>query len=220
VETLLRRGPVSETWRLEGRFEKRYAVLWPWLPLAGLLKMNVPALDARVEARNAERLRALGVEAPRPLATTSRWRLAPLGLVHETTVALEPLEGTSLDALLRDGKTTRGERLAIARALGEAVRCMHRASIFHRDLYLCHLLWDGRRIGVLDVARASPRRWRRERWRVKDLAALSVSAEHVTRAEIITFLRAYMDDKETMDRALLARVARKAASLARHGRKS
>jgi heptose I phosphotransferase len=211
---------VSETWRVGGRFEKRYAVLWPWLPLAGLAKANMPQLDARREAANAERLRALGIEAPRAVATTSRWRLHPLGLVHETSVALEPLAGAPLDALAAGADLGRRERRAVARALGETVARMHAAGIFHRDLYLCHLLWDGRRIGVLDVARAGARRLRRRRWRVKDLAALAVSASGRTSGrECVAFLRAYTGAGARIDRAFVASVAAKAAHMARHGEK-
>jgi tRNA A-37 threonylcarbamoyl transferase component Bud32 len=215
---LLRRGPVSETWLAGGRYEKRYRVLWPWIPLAGLLKANMPALDARVEAANAERIRALGVEAPRPLGTSARWRLHPLGVVRETTVALAPLEGAPLDALApRRGPEAppARERRRIARALGEAVRRLHDARIFHGDLYLCHLLWDGRRVGVLDVARAVPRRCRLERRRAKDLAALLASASlaGVGALERAAFLAAYSGARRGLDAALARAVLSRAARL-------
>ncbi len=220
----LRAGAVSEVWRAGGRFEKRYAVLWPWIPLLAALKGNVPQLDARREARNADRLRGLGVAAPAVAWTTSRWRLAPgrLGAVHETTIALEPLAGVPLDELLaRSPPPPPAERRRAAAALGATVARMHAAGIFHRDLYLCHAVWDGARIGVLDVARADRRRFRHARWRAKDLAALALSAAgaRAGRREAAAFLRAYFGGGTRIDRALLRRVAAKAARMARHGKK-
>jgi tRNA A-37 threonylcarbamoyl transferase component Bud32 len=228
--TLLRRGPVSEVRRVgaEGgpaRFEKRYAVAWPWLPLAGLLKGNVPALDARAEARNAERLLALGIAAPRPLATAARWRISGLSLVRETTVELAEVPGTSLDKVLCDAKCDRRMRRAIAADLGRLVATMHSAAIFHRDLYLCHVLRDetSGRLGLIDVARAAPRRLRRERWRAKDLGALLLSSRGLAgRGDRVAFLRSYLGVARLprAARPLVARAIAKAAALERRGRKS
>jgi heptose I phosphotransferase len=209
---------VSEVRRVGENFEKRYSVLWPWLPLAGLLKANMPTLDARDEAANAERLRALGIAAPQVLDVSSRWRLTALGPVHESAVTLAPLEGQALDRLL--GEADAATRRAVARALGETVARMHRASVFHRDLYLCHVVWDGARIGVLDVARAGVRHWRRERWRVKDLAALALSGTQSTLRDKVLFLRAYFGAQRRIDRDLVRRVVAKTARMRAHGKKA
>jgi len=204
----VRRGRVSETWRHQDRYEKRYRALYPWLWLAGLLKGNMPALDARIEAANAERIRALGVRAPRPLGTTSRWRLTALGVVHESTVALEPLPGDPVDALLsgRAGRSLEsGERLRLARAIGDAAGRLHAARIFHRDLYLCHFLWDGAQASLLDAARAAPTRLFAARRRVKDLGALLASAlsSGARGDELRAFARAYRAQGAPLGRSLL-----------------
>lgn len=226
---ILRRGAVSEVRRVAGedgsvRYEKRYAVAWPWLPLAGLLKGNMPPLDARAEARNAERLLALGIAAPRPLATAARWRVGRLSLVRETTVVLAEVRGASLEELLRERKLDPRARRRVAAALGAIVGIMHRASIFHRDLYLCHVLREEEtgRLALIDVARAARRRLGRGRWRAKDLGALLSSARGLaTRGDAVAFLRSYLG-VERLPRAarpLVARAIAKARALERHGRK-
>ena len=227
---LLRAGPVSATYRttLEGggvAYRKVYSVAWPWLPLAGLLKANMPPLDALQEARNAERLLALGIEAPRPIARGASWRLdlRRPAVRRDSFVLLEEVRGTPLDRALRSAAPA--ERRRIAEEAGRTIGLMHRASVYHRDLYLCHLLWDGAsgRLGLIDVARARRRRWLRGRFRVKDLAALAVSARgFATRTDIVRFLRAYFGDRRLSRtaRRLCARVLRKAARMARHGDKA
>jgi heptose I phosphotransferase len=230
VTPLVRAGPVAEVHRVVGpagevRYEKRYSVAWPWIPLLGLLKANLPPLDARREAANAERLRALGIEAPRPLATGSRWRLRGAALVHESTVTLAEVPGIPLDlALVRELALDRSARRAAAASLGRLVATMHRASIFHRDLYLCHVLRDpaSGRLGLIDAARATPRRLFRERWRAKDLGALAFSARGLaTRGDLAAFLRAYLGTARlpAEARPIAARALEKARRLAEHGKK-
>lgn len=229
TSTVLRKGPVCEVVRREGPegvvFEKRYSVAWPWIPLAGLLKGNMPVLDGRREARNAERLRALGIAAPRALAAGACWRLGWAGPVHESWVALEEVPGTPLDRALAAG-LPRPERRRIAAALGALVGAMHRVGIFHRDLYLCHALACAAsgRVALIDVARAERRRVRRERWRAKDLGALALSARGLaTRGDQAAFLRAYFGGpripREARVRAIVRRALAKADVLARRGRK-
>jgi heptose I phosphotransferase len=228
LAAIVRRGPVIEVRRVAlagggAAYEKRYRVVWPWVPLAGLVKANMPPLDAREEARNAERLLALGIEAPRPLATGARWRFGPLSIVRETRVLFAEARGTPLDALLAS-RPPRALRRRIAAALGRLAGAMHRASIFHRDLYLCHLLWDEEagRLSLIDVARAAPRRLLRERWRAKDLGALAFSARGLaTHGDRAAFLRAYFGVRRLPReaRAVAARALAKAGAIARKGKK-
>ncbi|MDY6912954.1 MAG: lipopolysaccharide kinase InaA family protein [Planctomycetota bacterium] len=64
-------------------------------------------------------------------------------------------------------------------ALAEMVRKLHAAGYVHRDLYAAHVFLheaDGRiELYLIDLARMFQPRWRRFRWRVKDLAQLKYS---------------------------------------------
>lgn len=68
---------------------------------------------------------------------------------------------------------------AFTRTLAELVRTLHRAGFVHRDLYSSHIFLhesDGcMNLHLIDLARAFRPRWRRTRWRVKDLAQLKYS---------------------------------------------
>ncbi|MFW6146741.1 MAG: lipopolysaccharide kinase InaA family protein [Planctomycetota bacterium] len=77
-----------------------------------------------------------------------------------------------------DGGPVVGEGLA--RQLGELAGRLHRAGLFHRDLYADHIFVDVRgdelELYLIDLARVfKPRHLRRWRWRLKDLAALKYS---------------------------------------------
>jgi heptose I phosphotransferase len=244
---LLRAGVVSRCWRVERDgavvYEKAYDVLWPWLPLLGVLKMNMPPLSAGAEARNAARLRGLGIEAPEVRALRRGWRLdwRRLGLRRLSCVELAPIGGERLDVALarmrasdrgRGAEADRRRRRRLARTLGALVARMHAAGIFHRDLYLCHV-YSGPaadRLALIDVARADRRRWRTGRWRVKDLAALwrSVGGTHCTRADAVAFLRSYLGLSArgvgarlpASSRGLVRRVVDKARRMRRRGRQT
>jgi len=100
----------------------------------------------------------------------------------------------------------------------------HAAGWVHRDLYLCHVFFDpedpGEPFRLIDLARVIRPRWRRRRWRVKDLAALDYStpAAVATRADRLRFLRAYLGERRLsrQGRRLARLVARKTRRIARH----
>ena len=156
-------------------------MLWPWVVLRGCAKINLPCLSAATEARNAERLRQLGVRAPKVLGW-ARWRIQPttrgFGVRRCSSITLASVPGLPSDVWLRKNHAdplVLGPWLA---AVAQLVARMHSRRIAHRDLYLCHLYWDesASALSLIDVARARPRRWRWRRWQVKDLAALWASA--------------------------------------------
>ena len=109
--------------------------------------------------------------------------------------------------------------------LAGLVRRFHRAGYVHRDLYTSHVFLHERagriELRLIDLARMFRPRWRRFRWRVKDLAQLkfSMPAEW-TDAYWETFLTAYLGPEGAAGRGRLERaVDRKAAFITRHDRR-
>lgn len=81
--------------------------------------------------------------------------------------------------------------------LSDLVRRLHGAGYVHRDLYSSHIFLeesaDDFTLHLIDLARMFPPRWRRFRWRVKDLAALKYSMPlSWVQPYWQTFLRAYL----------------------------
>jgi len=93
--------------------------------------------------------------------------------------------------------------------LAGLVAALHRGGMVHRDLYASHVFLDAAgdhpHLYLIDLARAFAPRWRRFRWRVKDIAQLKYSmpvawvVEHWER-----FLDAYLAG-QGVDRASFAR---------------
>ncbi len=70
----------------------------------------------------------------------------------------------------------------LAREMAEVAARLHRASVFHKDLYLCHFFLDaspdapsGRRLTLIDLHRLAEHRVTGFRWRWKDLGQLLYS---------------------------------------------
>ena len=134
---------------------------------------------AGVEFENIQAARAAGVQTMRPVAFGQELGLlgAKRSYLIATAVPGEALERCFEDFLDRHGC---GERTAgLTRKLAAAVRALHSSGYAHRDLYAAHIFLDeGGEDGtlyVIDLARMFRPRWRRFRWRVKDLAQLKYS---------------------------------------------
>jgi len=191
-----------------------------------LLRGRRPMLPARREYETAGRLRAAGIEVARPVA----WGRDPRPVGRRALVAFREVEGPSLarwlseqDASPASGRTAR-RRHAVARAVGRAVRDLHRAGYTWPDLYAKHVYLAGEdaerpRIVLIDVARV--RRCLRPR-RARDLAALYVSAgvHPLRRTDLVRFLRAYLGGRAARRRGrrLIRAVARRAARIPGRGR--
>ncbi len=171
---------------------------------------------ARTEWANLLALRAAGfaVAAPVCVAATG----------GRSAVVFERVPGRAADAVLAAGPGQRGRvRRAIA-ALAPVVRRLHREGWCHRDLYLGHCFLDeaGDNVVLIDVQRIFQPRWRRRRWRVKDLAALwsSVPAG-VSRADGLRFLKLYLNAERGRTGRVLRRgwaraITAKARRIRRH----
>jgi tRNA A-37 threonylcarbamoyl transferase component Bud32 len=133
------------------------------------------ASPAEVEARNIEAVRRAGVATMECLA----WNAGPQGsYIITTCVPGEALERCGQEFWERMTRGE-GEGSPLARSLAGLVRRLHAAGYAHRDLYTAHVFADehaGRLdLYLIDLARVFRPRWRRFRWRVKDLAQLHYS---------------------------------------------
>ena len=117
------------------------------------------------------------------------------------------------------------EKRAIIKEVSELTKKMHSAGINHRDFYCCHIfirLPDNghREWCILDLQRADRRRWLRNRWIIKDLAALNYSAPAriITRTDRLRFLVHYLDgiDSVRQNSFLIRQVMRKTLRISRH----
>ena len=91
------------------------------------------------------------------------------------------------------------QKRALLRRVAEIARRLHTAHLYHRDLYLCHFFLrpdpqvpDGFELALIDFTRL--KHSGRERWRIKDLAQLSFSADQpdVSRTDRLRFLKHYL----------------------------
>lgn len=126
------------------------------------------------------------------------------------------------------------EKRAIIREVAEMAGKMHHAGLNHRDFYCCHIFIrrteDGQREWrVLDLQRVDRRRWLRNRWIIKDLAALNYSAPAriITRTDRLRFLVNYIGNGGTLPaekavtgsvpyRRLIRQVMSKTLRISRH----
>lgn len=129
-----------------------------------------------------------------------------------------------------DAAHTRSSRRSLVTRIAQMTQRMHNAGLHHQDYYLGHLLLpnsrtargsDSNRIYIIDLGRVRRQQPLSQRWIVKDLAQLNYSAQHVSLTDRLRFLREYLGHKPgAADRKLIARIAAKTASIARHSRKN
>lgn len=114
-------------------------------------------------------------------------------------VAVHGCAGEPLDDLLRGGTVTAAERRALAVQTARIWRRMRESGLRHRDAYPCHLFVARTdtpprfELRLIDLTRAGEAPWPRERWFVKDAAALwhGLPKPPVTRTDAVRWLREY-----------------------------
>ncbi len=144
--------------------------------LTGMGRMS----PARREFENIRRLAAAGLPTMRAIAMGEESDAlgARRSYIIVSAVPGEALERACEGFLQRN----RADEQAMGRlndALVALVGDLHRAGYVHRDLYASHVFLregpGGPELYLIDLARAFVPRWRRFRWRVKDLAELKYS---------------------------------------------
>ncbi|MCK6456298.1 MAG: lipopolysaccharide kinase InaA family protein [Phycisphaerae bacterium] len=223
---------------LNGRRETVFLKRWLSPPLAAQLRRIAGGAPwratARIEWRAARRLAMVGIDVPRVLLVASEmlgpWECRSALLMREAA-------GTSLEQWVPQhwNGLSRAKRNAVIAQVAAVARIMHRAGLFHRDLYLSHLFVTVDdaglpRVSLIDLGRVLDSPLRRERWRIKDLAALHYSApsELVGRTDRFRFLRAYATDlagprrrvdRHARYRRWIGSIESRAVRIARHDRK-
>ena len=209
----------------------------PWLArLAALVDPAGRHSPGPAEWSHLERARSLGVPVPDVVATGERigpWAsLQSYLMVAELTGSLElnvalPELAAELDPL---------ELAAFKRRLvpemARITAALHRACVFHKDLYLCHFYLDLRQIAdnakevklvLIDLHRLAEHRLWPDRWRCKDLGQLLYSTMGVAGIDdrdILRFWKHYRRALGLRWPLWQARMVRlKAARYLRHNRK-
>jgi heptose I phosphotransferase len=162
---------------------------WP-ARLAALIDPRGHHTPGGAEFAHLHRARALGLAVPEVVAAGERigpWgRLQSFLMVVELTGCLPLHEAIpALAKTLHANDFARFKR-GLARALAAIAATLHRARVFHKDLYLCHFFLDVGRIGepghgltLIDLHRLGEHRLWPDRWRCKDLGQLLYSTAGV-----------------------------------------
>ena len=179
---------------------------------------------AEREAHVATALNGAGIAAPQPLAWG--WETSA-GFGRRSFVVLDAAAGEPLDSWLArnpfpanpDGWRAK-QRLV--RQLARFVQRFHERGWCHRDCYLCHIFIAPRPNGrfaltFIDLHRVFRPRWRLDRWRIKDLAALNFSTPPTaaSRTLKLRFARKYLltDWLTPVQKRLLRRVVGKSGRI-------
>ncbi|MEZ5502777.1 MAG: lipopolysaccharide kinase InaA family protein [Halioglobus sp.] len=148
----------------------------------------------------ARDLRARGVAVPRPLACL---------LVREGMLLLsEGLSGDgNLAELWRQQPPGAPEAMAMMRSIGENLALLHRSGYAHGSCRWGNLVWDGRRVYLVDLDRAfkSPLGSMAQ---AQDLARFTLNAEerHIGPQNYELFLSAYLQGIDESRRVVIERM--------------
>lgn len=208
----------------------------PWKArLAALIHPSGAHSPAAAEFRHLSRAAALGVTVPSVVAAGER--VGPWGRLQSFLMIAELTGSDELNVALPRLKAALDpsafERLkrGLVREMAETAATLHRARVFHKDLYLCHFFLDesrlndpGRRLALIDLHRLGEHRVLPDRWRWKDLGQLLYSTEGVdgvSPRDVSRFWVHYRRSVPMWWPGLQARmVAWKAARYGRHNRDS
>lgn len=171
---------------------------------------------AMMELGNIDAVRKLGIPTMEALVCSDEpSRLGRgRGFLIVTTVPGDSLARLFDDYLKRHADSPqRVERLTDQ--LAERVSALHRGGLVHRDLYTAHVFLDEAddtdTLYLIDLARVFRPRWRRFRWRVKDLAQLKYSMPDRWLAKYWDrFLDGYFGDDASWRGAVEKAIERKA----------
>jgi heptose I phosphotransferase len=206
---------------------KRHVRL-PWTArLAALFCPGGRHTPAAAEWAHLECARALGVPVPEVVAAGEQ--IGPWGALQSFLMVAELTGRRELNEALPDlarGLTPAAfSRLKreIAIEMAAITARLHRARLFHKDLYLCHFFIEtepreqaGARLALIDLHRLGRHGVTAFRWRWKDLGQLLFSTldeSHITDRDRLRFWRHYRKKmglrSESLERAMIRAKARR-----------
>ncbi|MFA5864975.1 MAG: lipopolysaccharide kinase InaA family protein [Phycisphaerae bacterium] len=101
----------------------------------------------------------------------------------------------------------------------------HRGGFCHRDLYLSHIFIGFKKNGdpvfyLIDLARVFKMRFQKERWFIKDMAALNFSSprKNISNTDRMRFFKKYLGENKLskLDKIFARKIIRKTQRIARH----
>ena len=141
----------------------------------------------------------------------------------ESFLVTKAIEGcVRLDHFFSPGsRVSRRQRRAVLKKVALMVKKMHDAGFNHRDLYLCHILFDNvKELFFVDLHRVEKRKQVPDRWKVKDIAALHYSApkETISRSDRLFFLKTYFEAERLSgeERRFAIKVLKKTKKMIEH----
>jgi heptose I phosphotransferase len=209
----------------------------PWATrLAALFHPAGRYSPAAMEWAHLERVRALGINVPEVVAAGER--IGPRADLQSFLMVAELSGRAALNELLPQllSRLDAGELATLKRrVIAEMARItatLHRARVFHKDLYLCHFFFDPARdlaadgsvrVALIDLHRLEEHRLWPDWWRWKDLGQLlysSFGTAGITDRDRLRFWRRYCRLAGITRAAWHARLVRlRAARYAAHNRK-
>ncbi|MDG3004039.1 lipopolysaccharide kinase InaA family protein [Paludisphaera mucosa] len=176
--------------RVSVYLKRHFRLPWP-ARLAATFNPAGRHSPGAAEWAHLERARALGVPVPDVVAVGER--VGPWGAL-QSYLAVAELPGRELNEVLPDlersldPESFAAMKRRIVREMARIAATMHRARVFHKDLYLCHFFVNLEKLArdprdveltLIDLHRLREHRLTADRWRWKDLGQLLFSMEGV-----------------------------------------
>jgi heptose I phosphotransferase len=172
--------------------KRHFTLPWP-ARLAAVVNPGGNHTPGSAEWRHLERARSLGIPVPEVVAAGER--IGPWGKLQSFLMVADLTGCRALNEVMGDLRNrfdpqtfARLKRL-IAFEMARIASTLHRAKMFHKDLYLCHFFLDldrleqnplDVRLVLIDLHRLEEHKFWPDRWRWKDLGQLLYSTHGVT----------------------------------------
>ena len=165
-----------------------------------LVQLRLPVLGAENEWKAIDKLKSIDVDTMTYVAY-GKQGINPAKqlsfVITEDLAGCISLEDYFLGMPVENRAGAKAEGLI--EKLAESVKVMHQHGVNHRDLYICHFLFDPKKteseqvLHVIDLHRAQIREKVPYRWLVKDVASVVYSMKEVcaSKDQISTFTRLY-----------------------------
>jgi heptose I phosphotransferase len=171
--------------RLSVYLKRHFRLPWP-TRLAALFDPGGGYSPAAAEWQHLERVRAMGIAVPEVVAAGER--IGPWGRLQSFLMITELVDSLPLHEAIPavkdrlDAAAFAAWKRGLISALAAIAATLHRARLFHKDLYLCHFFVDAGglerapRLTVIDLHRLGYHPLRHGRWGRKDLGQLLFSS--------------------------------------------